>query len=150
MFVSNLGQDAGYTDCFSRFFSALQANAGIALRPCRYLLLSNSSEATQSRYWTNKTNSVTFVRNLTIPTERPMFVGEVSGKFCNRGCRVASAGWALPRPSFVFTIFSHKKNDPHGRILSFLDRSRYYFFQAAPQLYSRGWVDPVADPLFLR
>jgi hypothetical protein len=25
--------------------------------------------------------------------------------------------------------------DPHGRILDFLDRSRYYFFQAAPQLY---------------
>jgi hypothetical protein len=28
--------------------------------------------------------------------------------------------------------------DPHGRILGFLDRSRYYFFQVAPQLYSRG------------
>jgi hypothetical protein len=26
--------------------------------------------------------------------------------------------------------------DPHGRILGFLDRSRYYFFQVAPQLYS--------------
>jgi hypothetical protein len=29
----------------------------------------------------------------------------------------------------------------------FLDRSRYFFFQLAPQLYSRGWVDPVPDPL---
>jgi hypothetical protein len=28
--------------------------------------------------------------------------------------------------------------DPYGRILGFLDRSRYYFFQVAPQLYSRG------------
>jgi hypothetical protein len=28
--------------------------------------------------------------------------------------------------------------DPHGRILGFLDRSRYFFFQVAPQLYSRG------------
>jgi hypothetical protein len=28
--------------------------------------------------------------------------------------------------------------DPHGRILGFLDRSRYYFFQVVPQLYSRG------------
>jgi hypothetical protein len=37
--------------------------------------------------------------------------------------------------------------DAHGRILGFLDRSRYYFFQVAPQLYSRGWVDPVPDPL---
>jgi hypothetical protein len=36
-----------------------------------------------------------------------------------------------------------------GRILDFLDRSRYFFFyQVAPQLYSRGCVDPVPDPLF--
>jgi hypothetical protein len=28
--------------------------------------------------------------------------------------------------------------DPYGSILGFLDRSRYFFFQAAPQLYSRG------------
>jgi hypothetical protein len=34
------------------------------------------------------------------------------------------------------------------RILGFLDRSRYFFFQVSPQLYSRGWVDPVPDPLF--
>jgi hypothetical protein len=34
--------------------------------------------------------------------------------------------------------------------LGFLDRSRYYFFQVAPQLYSRGWVDPVPHPLPLR
>jgi hypothetical protein len=25
---------------------------------------------------------------------------------------------------------------PHDRILGFLDQSRYYFFQVAPQLYS--------------
>jgi hypothetical protein len=36
--------------------------------------------------------------------------------FADRGCRVVSAA------------------DPHGRILCFLDRSRYYFFQVAPQL----------------
>jgi hypothetical protein len=35
-------------------------------------------------------------------------------------------------------------------ILGYLDRSRYFFFQVAPQLYSRGWVDPVPDPLLLR
>jgi hypothetical protein len=40
--------------------------------------------------------------------------------------------------------------DPYGNILGFLDRSRYFFFQVAPQLYSRGWVDPVPDPLLLR
>jgi hypothetical protein len=28
--------------------------------------------------------------------------------------------------------------DPYGRILCFLDRSRYLFLRIAPQLYSRG------------
>jgi hypothetical protein len=32
----------------------------------------------------------------------------------------------------------------------FLDRSRYYSIQVAPQLSSRGWVGPVPDPLLLR
>jgi hypothetical protein len=36
---------------------------------------------------------------------------------------------------------------PYSR---FLDRSRYFFFQVAPQLCSWGWVDPVPDPLLLR
>jgi hypothetical protein len=40
--------------------------------------------------------------------------------------------------------------DRYGRILGFLDRSRYFFFQVAPQLYSRGLVDPIPDPLLLR
>jgi hypothetical protein len=31
--------------------------------------------------------------------------------------------------------------EPHGRNLGFLDRSRYYFFQIASQLYSEaGWI----------
>jgi hypothetical protein len=40
--------------------------------------------------------------------------------------------------------------DPYGRILGFLDRSHYIFFQVAPQLYSRGLVDPVPEPELLR
>jgi hypothetical protein len=40
--------------------------------------------------------------------------------------------------------------DHYGRILSFIDRSRYFAFQVAPQLYSRGWADPVPDTLLLR
>jgi hypothetical protein len=40
--------------------------------------------------------------------------------------------------------------DPCSPILCFLDRSHYFFFQVAPQLYSRGSVDPVPDPLLLR
>jgi hypothetical protein len=37
--------------------------------------------------------------------------------------------------------------DPYWRNLDFLHWSRNYFFQVAPQLYSRGWKDPVPDPL---
>jgi hypothetical protein len=52
--------------------------------------------------------------------------------FVDRGCCVVSA------------------TDTQGRILGFLDRSSYHFFQVAPQLYSRGWVDSVPDPLHFR
>jgi hypothetical protein len=37
------------------------------------------------------------------------------------------------RGSYVVSV-----TDPYCRILGFLDRSRYFFFQVAPQLYSRG------------
>jgi hypothetical protein len=50
--------------------------------------------------------------------------------FADRGCHVVCV------------------TDPYGRILDFLDKSRYFFYQVAPQLYSRGSVDPVSDPLF--
>jgi hypothetical protein len=40
--------------------------------------------------------------------------------------------------------------DPYGRILGFIDRSLNFFFQVASQLYSRGWMGPVPDPLLLR
>jgi hypothetical protein len=56
-------------------------------------------------------------------------------------------------PAFAdrgYRVVSATDPPPPGRILGFLDRSRYYFFQVAPQLYSRGWVDPVPDPLLLR
>jgi hypothetical protein len=68
----------------------------------------------------------------TILTERLPFVGEVSVNICDRGCHMVSAV------------------DPYGCNLDFLDRSHYFFFQVAPQLYSRGWVVPVSDPLLLR
>jgi hypothetical protein len=52
--------------------------------------------------------------------------------FADRGCHVVSM------------------TDPYRHILGLLDRSRYCFFQVAPQLYSRGWVNPISDPLLLR
>jgi hypothetical protein len=38
----------------------------------------------------------------------------------------------VDRGCFVFSTA-----DLHGRILGFLDRSHYYFFQVAPRLYSK-------------
>jgi hypothetical protein len=52
--------------------------------------------------------------------------------FAYRGCHVVSV------------------TSPYGRSLGFLDRSRYFFFQVAPQLYSWGWVDPIPDRLLFR
>jgi hypothetical protein len=80
----------------------------------------------------HKLNSVVWVREETIQTERPPLVGELSAKFADRGFRVVSV------------------TDPYGRILDFLDRTSYFFFQAAPQLYSRGRIDSIPDPLLLR
>jgi hypothetical protein len=37
--------------------------------------------------------------------------------------------------------------DTYSHIPRFLDQSCYLFFQIAPQLYSRDWVDSVPDPL---
>jgi hypothetical protein len=53
-------------------------------------------------------NSIVLVRERTIPTERPPLVGEVIANFCGLGCNVVSV------------------TDPYGRILSFLDKSRYF------------------------
>jgi hypothetical protein len=40
--------------------------------------------------------------------------------------------------------------DSYSRILGCLNQGCYFFFQVASKLYSRGWVDPVSDPLLLR
>jgi hypothetical protein len=49
------------------------------------------------------------VRERTIPTERPPLVGEVIANFL----RIQGATWSA-------------LTDPFGRILGFLDRSRYF------------------------
>jgi hypothetical protein len=61
-------------------------------------------------------------RKRTIQTERPPLVGEVSANFL----RVESVAWSAQRI-------------PTAVNLGFLDRSRYFSIQVAPQLSSRGW-----------
>jgi hypothetical protein len=65
------------------------------------------------------------------PSNRHLSVNSVSA-FADRRCCVVSV-----------TV-------PLGRNLGIRDCSHYFFFQVAPQLYSRGWVDPVPDPLLLK
>jgi hypothetical protein len=76
----------------------------------------------------NKTNSVVWVREQAIPTERPPLVGEVTANFY--GQRVPRGRDGSLRP---YSRFS--RQEP------------LLFYQVSPQLYSRGWVDPVPDPL---
>jgi hypothetical protein len=70
-----------------------------------------------------------WVRERTIPTERPPLVGEAIANFC---------GQRVP----------HGQRDGSLRPYSLFSRQELLrFYQVAPQLYSRGWVDPVPDPL---
>jgi hypothetical protein len=58
-------------------------------------------------------NSMTWVSERTIPTEQSRLSAKLVPALADRGCYVVSV------------------TDPYGRILSFLDRSRYVFFQVA-------------------
>jgi hypothetical protein len=78
-----------------------------------------------------KKNSVAWVREWSIPSDRRLSAKLVPA-FADRGCCMVS----------TMNRCDH--------ILSFPDWSHYFFYQVAPQLYSRDWVDPVPDPLLLR
>jgi hypothetical protein len=70
------------------------------------------------------TNSVASLCKRIIPTERPPLVGEVSANFL----RIEGATWStwrIPRP---YSRFS--RQEP------------LFFYQVAPQLCARGWVEP--------
>jgi hypothetical protein len=69
------------------------------------------------------TNSMVWVR------ERPLLVGEVIANVCWYRVRRGQRDGSL-RP---YSMFS--RQEP------------LLFYQVAPHLYSRGWVDPVPDPL---
>jgi hypothetical protein len=66
-----------------------------------------------------------WVRERTIPTERPPLVGEVIANFW---------GWMVPRSQRDGSL------RPYSR---FSRQEPLLFYQVAPQLYSRGWVDSV-------
>jgi hypothetical protein len=59
--------------------------------------IANEREIARKIMKGKKLNSVALVREGTVPTERPLLVGEVVSTFADRGCRMVSA------------------MDPHGR-----------------------------------
>jgi hypothetical protein len=83
---------------------------------------SNSSSSARSPY----------VYRLNYPGFSPPLVFEVSANVC---------GYRVPRGQHDGSL------RPYSR---FSRPQLLLFFQVAPQLYSRGWVDPVPDPLLLR
>jgi hypothetical protein len=98
----------------------------------QYGWLSPKCSGCFSFQWYNYKNSVVWVREWTIPTERPPLVGEASANFCWQRVPLGQCDESLR---------------PYSRISR---PERYFFFQITPQLYSRGRVDPVRDPLLLR
>jgi hypothetical protein len=78
---------------------------------------------TRNEYKNNKTNKQTPwpqpASELYRPSDRRL-LAKLVPTFTDRACHVVSV------------------TDPYGRILVFLDRSRYFFFQVAPQLYPRS------------
>jgi hypothetical protein len=66
--------------------------------------------------------------------------------------QVSYTDWATAVPTFAGRLVSHGQRGGHFTAvnLGFLDRSRYFFFQVAPHFSSRGWVEPVPDPLLFR
>jgi hypothetical protein len=77
--------------------------------------------------------SEAWVRERTIPTERPLLVGDVTTNFC--GYRVARG---------------QCDESPYCCILGSLDRAATFSFKWLLNCTHRGWVDPVPDPLLLR
>jgi hypothetical protein len=92
----------------------------------------------------NRGSCVTFAVSRRRQTNKQTPWSESASELYRPSDRRFSAKW-LPtfadKGCYVVSV-----TDPYGSILGFLDRSRYFFYQVANQLYSRGRVDPVPDP----
>jgi hypothetical protein len=93
--------------------------------------LSKPKGLVRSEGWVKKTPWSESENEVYRPSDRRLSAKLVP-TFAVRGCHVVSL------------------TDPYCSILGFLDLEPVLFYQIAPQLYSRGWVDPVPNPLLLR
>jgi hypothetical protein len=103
---------------------------GIEFQPLSHASRSQSLYSLRYRGWSNR--SVRKLKKNASWTEsaselyRPnnhRLLKKLVPTFADRGCNVVSV------------------TDPYGRNFGIVYRSRDFFFQVAPQLYSRGWVD---------
>jgi hypothetical protein len=62
----------------------------------------------------------------------------------------AACRWSLCQLLRIEGVAWSAQRIPTAVNIGFLDRNHYFSIQIAPQLSSRGWVNPVPDPLFLR
>jgi hypothetical protein len=107
------------------FISRLTSSQKVAASTTLTRTNCNWSEAVS----THKQTPWPLVRKRTIPTERGNFVPTSVDTDMSRSQR-----GGIPTP------VNH----------NLLDRNRYFFFQVALHLSSRGWVGPVSEPLLLR
>jgi hypothetical protein len=56
--------------------------------------------------------------------------------------------WSEPHQLLRIEGVAWSAQHLHGRIVGFVDQSRYIYIQLAPEFYSRGWMDPVSDHYF--
>jgi hypothetical protein len=130
-------------------FTNLGLGPGLNLR---FLKICNSGP------WTKSTNPVipmelldrrlVVFRNRSGATHNRKCIDELCG--LNLGTNYSDRATAACREISANFCVGSTTDSLTAAIFGFLDRRRYFIFQVAPQLYSRGWVDPVPDPLLLR
>jgi hypothetical protein len=134
-----------------------------ASRPCRFTpgyrslggSQSRSGRCRQERHlpW-QESNPWLFKRHLTVSAtykrlrtkKKQTPWSESASELYRPSYRRLSAKWL---PTFAYkgaTLSAWRIPRPYSRVSR---QEPLLFYQVAPQLYSRGWVDPVSDPLLL-
>jgi hypothetical protein len=80
----------------------------------------------------SRQNSTALVCKWTIPTKWPPLVSEVSANFCGQRVLRGQHNGSLRPYSLLSSLVYH------------------FLFKVAPQLHSRGWMDPVPHTLLLK
>jgi hypothetical protein len=88
-----------------------------------------------------------FVYRPTVLTKNSMACSPQTN-YTNRATAICRRSWC--QLLLIESVTWTTQQIPTAVNLDFLDLQRYFSNQVAPQLYSRGWVDLVPNPLLLR